>query len=259
MNDTASLPPWWQRLRLRPRRATPQRLPTGHASLDAALPGGGWQAGQVLEVCGPQEGVAAWRLLETAIERAARAGRPVALVQPPHAVHRRLEPGFGTGPLSCCWPGPQGPRVVEAGVQWLQTHPGGMLLLWASDMPTAAWRALSRAARRHAAHVLLMRPASSRWDDSPADVRLSLLPGRGRHWDVHVQTPACAAAVLLRVSLDEAGGAKPSAGLAPMSALKVAVDPTDRRRTALCGTLAQVCDELERLARREAEGWPLAA
>lgn len=259
MNDASSPAPWWQRMRLQARPAGPHCLPTGHARLDAALPGGGWLAGQVLEVCSPQAGEAEWRLLENAIRRGVQEGRPLALVQPPRGLLRH--PGLLSIDrlLTCCWPGADPQGLVEAGVQWLQAHPAGLLLLWAQEMPASAWRALSRAARRHAAHVLVVRPTLTRWDDSPAEVRLSLLPGRGRHWDVRVQTPASAAAVLVRVSLDEAGGVKSPMGLAPMATLKVAVDPADRRRTALCGTLAQVCDELERLARREDEGWPLAA
>ncbi|MFN3416802.1 MAG: hypothetical protein ACK4ZD_10875 [Caldimonas sp.] len=259
MSDASSPTPWWQRLRLQARPAARHCLPTGHALLDAALPGGGWLAGQVLEVCSPQVGEAEWRLLADAIRRGVQEGRPLALVQPPRSLPHDPRLSLLDRHLTCCWPGADPRGIVEAGLLWLRAHPAGLLVLWAQEMSPPAWRALSRAARRHAAHVLVVRPALTRWDDSPAEVRLSLLPGRGRHWEVRVQTPASAAAVLVRVSLDDDGLVNPPTGLASTSVLKVAVDPEDRRRTALCGTLAQVCDELERLARREDEGWPLAA
>ena len=261
MNDVSFPTPWWQRVLPQARPTAPRCLPTGHVRLDAALPGGGWRAGQVLEVCSPQVGEAEWRLLSHAIRLGVEEGRALALVQPPRGLP--LEPWLSSlnENLTCCWPGSDTQAIVEASAQWLQAHPGGLLLLWAQEMTPTAWRALTRAARRHDGHVLLVRPAVTRWDDSPADVRLSLLPGRGRHWDVRVQTPASSAAVLVRVSLqDEVAARVPvPASLAAPSGLKIVVDPADQRRTALCGTLAQVCDELDRLARREDQGWPLAA
>jgi hypothetical protein len=261
MNDVSFPTPWWQRMLSQPNPTAPRCLPTGHARLDAALPGGGWRAGQVLEVCSPQAGEAEWRLLGESVRRGVMQGQALALIQPPRSLPHDPWLSSLDEHLTCCWPGPDSQAIVEAGIQWLQAHPGGLLLLWAQEMTPRAWRTLTRAARRHAGHVLLVRPAVTRWDDSPADVRLGLLPGRGRHWDVRVQTPASAAAVLVRVSLQDEAAAQvpvPASHAAP-SGLKIVVDPADRRRTALCGTLAQVCDELDRLARREDQGWPLAA
>jgi hypothetical protein len=259
MNDVSFPMPWWQRMLWQPSPTPPRCLSTGHARLDAALPGGGWRAGQVLEVCSPQLGDAEWRLLGEAVRRGVMQGLALALIQPPSRLLH--EPWLRSldERLTCCWPGSDSQAIVEAGARWLQAHPGGLLLLWAQEMTPPAWRTLMRATRRHAGHMLLMRPAVTRWDDSPADVRLGLLPGRGRHWDVRVQTPASAAAVLVRVSLPTESAAQAPATLATPSGLKIVVDPADRRRTALCGTLAQVCEELDRLARREAQGWPLAA
>lgn len=258
MNAACFPMPWWQRMLPQARPAPPRRLPTGHARLDAVLPAGGWLAGQVLEVCSPQAGEAEWRLLGPAVRHGVAQGRPLALIQPPRSLQDDPWLSSLDEHLTWCWPGQDTQGIVEAGLQWLHAHPQGLLLLWTQEMPPAAWRALARAARRHAGHVLLVRPALTRWDDSPADVRLSLLPGRGRHWDVRVHTPASAAAVLVRVSLQDEAPARPGAPAMP-AGLKIAVDPADRRRTALCGSLAQVCDELERLARHEAQGWRLAA
>ena len=180
MNDASFPTPWWQRMLSQPSPTAPRCLPTGHAHLDAALPGGGWRAGQVLEVCSPQAGEAEWRLLGEAVRRGVMQGQALALIQPPRSLPHDPWLSSLDEHLTCCWPGPDSQAIVEAGIQWLQAHPGGLLLLWAQEMTPPAWRALTRAARRHAGHVLLVRPAVTRWDDSPADVRLGLLPGRGR-------------------------------------------------------------------------------
>ena len=41
--------------------------PTGHAALDAVLPGGGWPVGALVEVLQPQAGQGEWRLLAPAL------------------------------------------------------------------------------------------------------------------------------------------------------------------------------------------------
>jgi hypothetical protein len=41
--------------------------PTGHAVLDAVLPGGGWPVGALVEVLQPQAGQGEWRLLLPAL------------------------------------------------------------------------------------------------------------------------------------------------------------------------------------------------
>jgi protein ImuA len=56
--------------------------PTGHAALDAVLPGGGWPVGALVEVLQPQAGQGEWRLLLPALG-VSPAGALV-LVNPPH-------------------------------------------------------------------------------------------------------------------------------------------------------------------------------
>ena len=57
-------------------RNTGATRPTGHAALDAVLPGGGWPVGALVEVLQPQAGQGEWRLLAPALAAGAEPGRP---------------------------------------------------------------------------------------------------------------------------------------------------------------------------------------
>src|SRR5690606_12873892 len=58
--------------------------PTGTAELDRALPGGGWQAGTIVELMPLATGIGELRLLMPALARITQSGRHVALVAPPY-------------------------------------------------------------------------------------------------------------------------------------------------------------------------------
>lgn len=59
-------------------------VPTGFADLDAALPGGGWPTGAVVELLGEVAGIGELRLLLPVLQRLTQAGNHVLLVNPPH-------------------------------------------------------------------------------------------------------------------------------------------------------------------------------
>lgn len=58
--------------------------PTGHARLDALLPGGGWPKGALTELIYQEEGIGEFSLLLPALVELSREGRWLALVAPPH-------------------------------------------------------------------------------------------------------------------------------------------------------------------------------
>lgn len=70
----------------RGRPVAPPRAaqPTGHAALDALLPGGGWPEAALTELLLPADGVGELRLLLPTLARLTRAGQPVVLVAPPY-------------------------------------------------------------------------------------------------------------------------------------------------------------------------------
>ncbi|THC56144.1 cell division protein, partial [Burkholderia cepacia] len=65
-------------------RSSVRGVDTGHPELTAELPGGGWPAGALIELLAPQPGIGELRLLAPVLSRA--AGKPVMLIQPPHAL-----------------------------------------------------------------------------------------------------------------------------------------------------------------------------
>jgi cell division inhibitor SulA len=60
---------------------------SGHAALDAELPGGGWPCGALTELLQPQPALLEWRLLGPVARALAAEGRPIVLVGPPQVPH----------------------------------------------------------------------------------------------------------------------------------------------------------------------------
>src|SRR3546814_5121936 len=59
-------------------------MPTGHARLDAALPGGGWPCANLSEIVYVAPGVGELQLAMPLLARLTQAKRPLALIAPPH-------------------------------------------------------------------------------------------------------------------------------------------------------------------------------
>src|SRR5690242_12144168 len=57
---------------------------SGWTELDAVLPGGGWQAGTVVELMPAATGIGEFRLLLPALARITGAGRHITLIAPPY-------------------------------------------------------------------------------------------------------------------------------------------------------------------------------
>src|SRR5687768_8071889 len=67
------------------RTATPPAVEaSGWRQFDAVLPGGGWQAGTVVELMPAATGIGELSLLMPALARITSAGRHAALVAPPY-------------------------------------------------------------------------------------------------------------------------------------------------------------------------------
>src|SRR5437868_13697659 len=63
--------------------APPAIESSGSAELDAALPGGGWQSGAIVELMPAETGIGELRLLMPALARITQANRYIALISPP--------------------------------------------------------------------------------------------------------------------------------------------------------------------------------
>lgn len=167
-----SLPPHvWRGREL--AQAQERTVSTGHAALDAQLPGRGWPLGSLVEVLQHEAQRHVWQLAGPALAQAMRAGDPAVLVQPPYQ--------------------PFGPGLREQGIvpeQLLCVQAEAMSArLWATEQALAcadvcavfAWlpqarsedlRRLHLAAQSGDKLLLAFRGVHARDHSSPARLRL---------------------------------------------------------------------------------------
>ena len=151
-------------------------LASGHAALDAVLPGGGWPLDAVSEVLQPPGLHAEWRLLLPALLRLQQTGAgAVVLVGPPHlpfgpalqaqglAVQRLLCVQVAE-PQGRLWAAEQALRC--AGVQ--------AVLAWLPQVRAEHLRRLQVAAQTYAKPLFALRPSPAQAESSPAVLRLLL-------------------------------------------------------------------------------------
>ncbi len=146
-------------------------LATGHAALDAQLPGGGWQVGDMVEILQAQSGQNEWRLLLPAL--ATSKPGPVVLVGAPHMP---FGPGLAAQGLALerlLWitatePAPR----MWACEQALCCTDVVAVLAWLPQARAEQLRRLQMAAGKHAKLLFVMRPAHARTESSPAALRL---------------------------------------------------------------------------------------
>jgi len=156
----------------------PQRTqPSGHAPLDAQLPGGGWPLGAMSEVLLPPHAFHEWRLVLPALARAVAQGSPgrVVLVAPPHAP---FGPVLAAGGL----PADRVYRVVagphqEAQAAWaaeqaLRCRDVLAVLAWLPQTAPESLRRLQLAAAQQGRLLWVFRPEHRRQQASPAPLRL---------------------------------------------------------------------------------------
>ncbi|HEX4871941.1 MAG TPA: translesion DNA synthesis-associated protein ImuA [Nevskiaceae bacterium] len=165
-------------LRSRLWRATEQAAQparsSGHATLDAVLPGGGWPLGAVSEILHPGPGHGELSLCLPALAALAREGRAIGCVAAPA---RPYAPGLVQAglPLSqlVCVEAPDTGLALWSAEQLLRAEVGG-LLLWADRVEAAALRRLQLAAEEASSLVFLLREGQAHREASTAALRLWL-------------------------------------------------------------------------------------
>ena len=171
LNVEAIHPDLWRASQLGSARG--RVVSSGHARLDAELPGQGWPTGTLTEVILPQPGCGELRLLKPAFE--AVAGRPVFMLQPPH----RLQPaafawwGVGADNLRVL-KAPTTADSLWAADQILRAGTAGAVLFWQQQVRPEALRRLQLAARRADTLLFLFRPLAAASATSPAPLRIAL-------------------------------------------------------------------------------------
>lgn len=176
--DVLARPDVW---RGTPAVAPAPTLSTGHADLDAELPGGGWPRGQLTELLHDACGIGELGLLLPALKALARdAGLAsmVFLVAPPHAAHLPAWVQAGVDPARLRWVIAGNPReAFWAAVQVLRSPAVGASLLWLESgalLAASALRRLHLAAGAGGGAAFLFRPARAAASASPAPLRLQL-------------------------------------------------------------------------------------
>lgn len=148
--------------------------PTGHAGLDALLPGGGWPRGALSEVLFAGPGVGEMQLVLPWLARLTQAGGRVALVHPPHipyapaliaagvAVQRLCVVGSGSSPGTGHW-------AME---QMLRSGGFGAVLGWPGRLDGRDLRRLQLAAEQGRSSGVLFRDLGQAAQPTPAALRL---------------------------------------------------------------------------------------
>ncbi|MEJ8821705.1 hypothetical protein WKW80_06595 [Variovorax humicola] len=196
--------------------ADAQVVATGHAALDAQLPGGGWPVGAMTEVLQSTPEAHVWQLLLPALAQAVQErGGPVVLIGAPH---EPFGPALAAGGLpaeALLWIR-GGPPERRAGPPQASERPlGGQrghgvpsvgahaLHLWACEQAlrcadvaaVLAWlpqarvgelRRLQLAAAQHEGLLFVFRPESVAQTASPARLRLQVVPESEGRMQVHL-------------------------------------------------------------------------
>ncbi|MFT3720586.1 translesion DNA synthesis-associated protein ImuA [Pseudorhodoferax sp.] len=160
-------------------------LPSGHAALDAELPGGGWPAAGLTELLQPPRPYGAgpaWRLLLPALARLAGASRgPVALVGAPEGV-QPFAPALAAQGLPAArllWVRVEDATArLWAAEQALRCADVPAVLAWLPQARAGGLRRLHLAALDHGRPLFALRPAAAQAESSPAPLRLVLQGGR---------------------------------------------------------------------------------
>ncbi|MGH8446993.1 MAG: translesion DNA synthesis-associated protein ImuA [Solimonas sp.] len=148
--------------------------PTGHAQLDALLPGGGWPCAALSEVVYPAPGVGELQLAMPLLLRLARARRRLAMVAPPHLPYAPalVQQGLDLHGLLVI------DAIGEADALWaaeeLLRAQAGAVLLWQDAIAPTAQRRLQLAAENGGGFALAYRRAARRDEGSVAALRLGI-------------------------------------------------------------------------------------
>jgi len=152
-------------------------LATGHAALDALLPGGGWPLGAVTELYPQAQGIGELMLVLPALARLTQSGRHVACIAPPHLPYAPALASHGLVLARVLHVQAQGAREsLWATEQALRCQAVAAVLAWPSGLDDRAVRRLQLAAEAGGSCALLYRPVAELARPSPAALRLRLRP-----------------------------------------------------------------------------------
>ena len=178
--------------------ADAQVMTTGHAALDAELPGGGWPVGALTEILQGAPDAHVWQLLLPVLARAAGTRKgPVVLIGAPHEPFGPALAAGGLPPESLMWIGGGLPdRVGRSGStsqshmwaceQALRCADVAAVMAWLPQARVGELRRLQLAAAQHEGLLFVFRSESVALSASPARLRIRLVSAEGGQMDVHL-------------------------------------------------------------------------
>ena len=158
-----------------------QSVPSGHATLDPELPGGGWPAATLTEILCPRHGIGELQLVLPALTALTRAGGRLAWLAPPHLPYPPALAAAGVRlELLTVVRAPGRRDTLWAAEQVLRAGASRALLLWLPRSNYGELRRLALAAEAGSAVAWLFRPPQVAQESSPAPLRLALEPEGGQ-------------------------------------------------------------------------------
>ncbi|MBO9651176.1 MAG: translesion DNA synthesis-associated protein ImuA [Variovorax sp.] len=157
--------------------ADAQVIGTGHAALDAELPGGGWPVGAMTELLqtAPQDPI--WSLLLPGLVQAVQArGGPVVLIGAPCEPFGASLAAHGLAPESLMWVRSDASAArLWACEQALRCADVSAVLAWLPQARVGELRRLQLAAAQHDMLLFVCRPETVAQSASPARLRLHIV------------------------------------------------------------------------------------
>lgn len=155
-----------------PRHAQATVEPTGHANLDAALPGGGLPIGALVEVLHEFDGTCEMTLLLSLIARASRTQHRIVFVNPPYIPYAPAFVAAGVDPSCLHTIKDCGDESLWAAEQCLRSSTCALVACWPRQANDRQLRRLQLAAEGGRAIGVVFRPARMAMTTSPAALRL---------------------------------------------------------------------------------------
>ena len=157
--------------------------PTGHAALDALLPGGGWQLAALNEILLGSPGSGELQLLWPLLARLTQAGERVVLVGAPAVPFAPAWQAAGVVLAQVSLLQVSGAERLWAAEQCLRSGSCGAVLCWPEQADDRALRRLQVAADSGQTLAFVLRHRRAADNPSPAALRL-LLDNQPRQWRV---------------------------------------------------------------------------
>ncbi len=152
---------------------------TGHVTLDAELPNGGWPRSALVELLVQQHGIGEMQLLKPTLVSLSKQQR-VALIQPPYLPHAMACRSWQVNDRNVLWlrPGSSADALWST-EQILKNGSCGAVVLWQSNVRAESLRRLNLAAQSTDTWLWLIRPLAAAADASPSPLRIALRPALG--------------------------------------------------------------------------------